>query len=271
MSPEPGQPAALPTISLKGQGIARVPSDATAAQVTRRDRAREETLAEIKSAARKLLVEQGIPGVQLRAVAREVGMTAPGLYRYVDSLEALIEMICADCFDELCTSMEAARDAVPSDQHMERMKATSRAFRSWSVSNPSEFSLIFGTPARGPFNPEDPTAAEMGADRFGSIFSALFLELWMSTPFKIAAEQDLSPELVAHMNPLRTWICDILNADIPVGAMVAFLEAWIRLHGAVTLETFGHLRWAFATGDGSPLFERTLDEIGASWAVPPDA
>jgi hypothetical protein len=36
------------------------------------------------------------------------------------------------------------------------------------------------------------------------------------------------------------------------------LSAWVRLHGVVALEVFGHLRPA--VGDGGPLFEQ---EIGA--------
>ena len=62
---------------------------------TRRDRVRAETVREIKQTARRVLVEQGPNGLALRAVAREMGMTAPALYRYFTSREHLIEHVFA--------------------------------------------------------------------------------------------------------------------------------------------------------------------------------
>jgi len=253
-----GAPFRVPTLA--GVGPASV------ATPTRRDRVREETLADIKAAARKLLAEQGQAGVQLRPVAREVGMTAPALYRYVDSLEALIELVCVDCFNELGDAMEAARDAVPDAPVMDRLMDTARAFRAWAVAHPAEFGLVFGTPVQSPQDPDSPTEAEIGAARFGNIFSALFIELWATAPFKIASDDELAPGLAAGIQPFSVWLCDFVGTDIPKGALVSFIEAWIRLHGAVALETFGHLHWALE--DGSPLFEQTLHEIGKSWKTP---
>ena len=43
---------------------------------------RAATMEEITTTARRLLVEQGPDAASLRAIAREMGMTAPGLYRY---------------------------------------------------------------------------------------------------------------------------------------------------------------------------------------------
>lgn len=243
--------------------------DPTLHTPTRRDRVREETLAEIKAAARALLVEQGIAGVQLRPVARAVGMTAPALYRYVDSLDALIELVCIDCFEELCNQMEAGRDALVEAPVMDRLMATARAFRAWAVAHPAEFALVFTMPAQAPTDPESPSEAEMAAARFGNIFSALFLELWATAPFKIYADDELAPGLAEGVQPFSNWLCQFVGMDLPTGALVSFIEAWIRLHGAVALETFGHLHWALE--DGSPLFEQTLSEIGRMWSTPLDS
>ncbi|HYO37954.1 MAG TPA: helix-turn-helix domain-containing protein, partial [Geodermatophilus sp.] len=54
---------------------------------TRRERARADTLRDIRTAARAVLVEHGVEGLALRAIAREVGLTAPALYRYFASRE----------------------------------------------------------------------------------------------------------------------------------------------------------------------------------------
>ena len=133
MSAEIGTPAILGA-PFKVRALAGDPT-LPATAPTRRDRVREETLGEIKAAARTLLVEQGIAGVQLRPVARAVGMTAPALYRYVDSLDALIELVCIDCFDEMCNQMEDARDSVADAPVMDRLMAAARGFRVGAASS----------------------------------------------------------------------------------------------------------------------------------------
>jgi AcrR family transcriptional regulator len=233
---------------------------------SRRDQARERTLLDIKAAARELLREKGPAGVQLRPVGRAVGLTAPALYRYVDSVDNLLELLCVDAFDELCTAMEAARDAAPDADAMDRLAAASRGYRTWALANPAEFGLVFSTPLRVPGPDEPLSPAQEGASRFGGIFSALFLELWTAQPFRVPAPQDLPPGLVDELAPLGVALCDLAGVDLPPGALVAFIEAWARLHGSIALETFRHLAWA--VGDGSALFEQTLAEIRTAWTTP---
>ena len=58
-------------------------------------------MAEIKATARRHLVASGPEALSLRAVARDMGVTAPALYRYVDSREDLLTEVIAELFDEL--------------------------------------------------------------------------------------------------------------------------------------------------------------------------
>ncbi|HEY6276068.1 MAG TPA: helix-turn-helix domain-containing protein, partial [Streptosporangiaceae bacterium] len=64
--------------------------------LSRRDRVRAATADEIKQTARRILMAEGPDGVSLRAIAREMGMTAPALYRYFGSHDELIKHVCAD-------------------------------------------------------------------------------------------------------------------------------------------------------------------------------
>ena len=68
---------------------------------SRRDRLRAATTEEIIQTARRLLVASGPEAISLRAIAREMGMTAPGLYRYFGSHEELLRHVCASIFTEL--------------------------------------------------------------------------------------------------------------------------------------------------------------------------
>ena len=78
---------------------------------TRRDRMRAATMDEITATARRLLVEQGPDAASLRAIAREMGMTAPGLYRYYGSREELLRHVIATIFRELSGDIHGAIEA----------------------------------------------------------------------------------------------------------------------------------------------------------------
>ena len=78
---------------------------------SRRDRLRAATIDEIIQTARQLLVKDGPEAVSLRAIAREMGMTAPGLYRYFGSHEELLRHLCAGIFTELGADIHRAIEA----------------------------------------------------------------------------------------------------------------------------------------------------------------
>src|SRR3954464_15191365 len=107
--------------------------------VSRRDRARADTVREIKETARRVLVEQGVDGLALRAVAREMGMTAPALYRYFSSREDLVEHVVADLYDELVAVLEAARDDARPATAPVQLMTVSRRFRTWALRHHAEF------------------------------------------------------------------------------------------------------------------------------------
>ena len=115
--------------------------------VSRRDRVRAATTGEIKETARRILVAEGPEAVSLRAIAREMGMTAPALYRYFDSHEELVGAVCLDLLAEITATLEAARDTVGLDDPHGRLLATCRAFRRWSLAHPREFQLVFAKAA----------------------------------------------------------------------------------------------------------------------------
>jgi AcrR family transcriptional regulator len=226
---------------------------------TRRERVRAETVQEIKQTARRVLVEQGADGLALRAIAREMGMTAPALYRYFDSREDLIEAVVADLYDELTTELEQAiATAHPGTVGVQLMEA-SRAFRRWASTHHLEFGLLFATPAESiaiePHGVGEGPAQE-ASRRFGAIFGVLFNQLYVEHPFPIPPESELEPALQGQ---LREW-CGKLAVDLPLGAMYVFLSCWIRLYGIVCMEIFGHLR--FALDDAAPMFEAELRSLG---------
>jgi len=236
-----------------------------ATTLSRRDRVRAATVTEIKDTARRILVAEGVDGLSLRAIAREMGMTAPALYRYFPSRERLVEALIADLYDELTATLAAAGDstddaagvagaAVPADPRAQ-ITAASRAFRSWALAHPREFGLLFGSPIPGIDAHSDDSPAGLASERFGRLFGDLVARIYLTDPFPVPAEDEMDPRL--HRQ-LRAW-CSALPVELPIGAGQVFLSYWIRLYGMVAMEVFGHL--AFALPDAEPMFEAELRDL----------
>ncbi|MGY1743165.1 MULTISPECIES: TetR/AcrR family transcriptional regulator [unclassified Blastococcus] len=233
---------------------------------SRRERARADTLSEILRTARKLLVDAGPEGLALRAIAREMGMSAPALYRYFASREDLLDRLVADLYDELSDHLEAARDAVVPPRPGAQLLAAARAFRSWATGHPAEFGLLFGSAPVGmvPAPPAPPAPEQEAGARFGGVFAALMAQVHRERSFPVPADDELSPQLQAQ---LRAW-CAKLPVALPLGVMSVFLSCWIRLYGMVCMEVFGHLR--FALDDPEPMFEAEMQRIAAELGISAD-
>jgi AcrR family transcriptional regulator len=227
---------------------------------SRRDRVRAATTAEIKQTARRILVAEGPDAVSLRAIAREMGMTAPALYRYFGSREDLVKHIIADIFTELTAGIRgaiAAADGVADGDMTAKVFAACREFRRWSLSHPREYELIFATPLPGLHVQHDEITAESGG-QFGNTFFVLMLELWRKQPFPVLPDDQIDPGLAEQLERYRDGLGQ-LAADLPLGLLLVFLRCWVRLYGIVSLEVFGQL--SFALEDAEPMFELMLAEM----------
>ena len=235
---------------------------------TRRDRLRAATVKEISETARRILVDEGPDAVSLRAIAREMGMTAPALYRYFGSHRELVRHLVGDLFIELTGELHSSAKAVPQGDMSGKVLAVARQFRRWALAHPREYALLFGTPVRGVGHQEEIDFAEESARRFAWTFMALFLELWKKHPFPVVPDDEIDPRLRPQFARYR----DEVGVDLPLGVIQQFLKCWVKLQGGVSLEVFGHLD--FALDDAEPMFELMLcemsPEIGLAYTPPGD-
>jgi len=234
-----------------------------AVPATRRERLRDATLAEIKATARRQLVANGAEALSLRGVAREMGMTAPALYRYVDSRDDLLVAVVADLYDEVTAALREAVDALPPEAIGPRLVAASSRLREWAREHRTEFGLLFGSPPPGFAVPAQGPAHE-ASRRFGLVFADLFAQLWRERPFPHAPVEDLDPRLARQLEAYA----ESLGSPLPPGAIAVFLECWVRLYGLVCMEVFGHLR--FALDDAEPMFTDMLRTNARALGFDPD-
>ena len=109
----------------------------------------------IKETAWKQIAEFGAPALSLRAIARELKITAPAIYNYFPDRDALVTALIIDAFTSFGDWQIEARDSIPAEDHSGRMKAIGLAYRNWAHTFPQRYQLIFGTPIPGYEGPID--------------------------------------------------------------------------------------------------------------------
>ncbi|GAA3845911.1 TetR/AcrR family transcriptional regulator [Amycolatopsis tucumanensis] len=200
---------------------------------SRRERLRAETAREIKTIALELMAKGGPDAISLRAIAREMGMTAGAIYGYYPTRDDLITTLISDVYTSLVDTVEAARDAVPADDPAGRILAWGRALRSWSLANPEGFRLIYGDPVPGYRAPEGGAAAD-AERRACALLTELIAGAWpaVQAPDEFTWE-DFGPSLVQHMREEFP--------GLPPAVLALSLRTWGRMHGLISLEVYGHL------------------------------
>lgn len=241
------------------------PDSAESSQPSRRERAHAATRAEILQAARRLLIEGGVERVTVRGIGAEVGMTAPGLYRYFGGREELLGALCNSLYDELADTLYEARDRDPGAPLEQRFLVTSFAFRQWALEHRPEFGLLFGAPIPGVLVDKhlSPDPAINRGMRFGQVWLELFVELWRQHPVPVPDADELDPRLREQLAGYYEQIGRI----VPLGAVVLYLTCWMQLYGAVATEAFGHLNFALHDGDAEALFNDLVRELFAKLGV----
>ncbi len=206
--------------------------------VSRRERARAATIAEIKEAAFALMAEHGTTDVRFTDIARVMGMTPPALYRYYADRDDLLGDLISDSYEHLGAAVAAARDAVDPDDIGHRWYAAASAYREWARTQPQRFALVFGLPVPGYVAPEDgPTteAAKRAMSQLGDLF------------ISAAQSGQLRPPLVTEVSGAIAACADEkhpeLEGIVPPESFQAMLQAWASLHGFTCLEAYGHFDW----------------------------
>jgi len=234
--------------------------NSTMTQSTPRGRAPVMSEADIRRVARKLLVEQGQEAVTLRAIARELGVTAPALYRYFTSLDDLLDALRRDFCAELAAELAERIAQLPNDGVVQFF-AVCKGFRRWALANTTEFTLVFASPGSG--------RGVRGFDEpFGRIFLAAAGRVLGTYDIVTVPDTDIPEGLRADLVRFREHLSAGLDETgqplavqrLDLGVMYLMLQIWARLYGHVTLEVFGN--YPVPLSNPEILFDAMLDELG---------
>lgn len=206
----------------------------------------------IKEAAWKQIAESGAPALSLRAIARDLKITAPAIYNYFPDRDALVTELIIDAYKSFGDSQLQARDAVPEQDMAGRMKAIGLAYRIWAHTYPQRYQLIFGTPIPGyeaPLMEVLPSAA-----RSLSALTSVVEQLRVNGKLNIRSFPQVKKE---YKVSFETW--KKYGGDVDILSMSVAMVIWSRVHGIVSLEIANNLPPFGKNGDELYLFE--LDSI----------
>lgn len=238
--------------------------------VGRREQLRRELLASVRTAALAHLQEDGPSGLSLRAVARDVGISPAGLYRYFDGRDALLTMLISEGYDDLAdhlflaqgldgddlSDLDRPRDVphavVSGADPVAHVEAAWRTYRDWGRGRPNEFALLFGEPIAGYAAPQEGSTTRANA-RMSMALMRPMLEAEQAGRLRVPA---LVAPSAGHQ-VLAEAISEVAGVAILPSFAAFALASWSQLHGAVALELNGQFHWMDPEGIGD-VFDASL-------------
>lgn len=222
----------------------------------RREERHPDLQAAIKQTAWKQAAEMGAAALNLRAIARALGITAPSIYNYFPNRDALVTALIVDAYADLGSWQLSALDTAPPGDLKERLMAVGRAYRYWALAYPERYQLIFGTPIQGyaaPLAEVMPVAARSLA-ALVSVLEALRRQGSLNLRRKFDVDDD-------RLALFETWKKVGVEADIQ--AFSTAILIWVRVHGLVSLE-IGNSLPPFGPS-AEALYQYELDSIAGEY------
>jgi AcrR family transcriptional regulator len=207
---------------------------------------------QIKETAWRQIAEFGAPALSLRAIARELKISAPAIYNYFPDRDALVTALIIDAYTSFGDSQLDARDALPEDDLKGRMHAIGMAYRTWALTHPQRYQLIFGTPIPGyeaPLMEVLPSAA-----RSLSALVSVVEQLRVTGKLTVKSFPEVKEE---YRYGFETW--KTYGGDADLLSLSVAMIIWSRVHGIVSLEIAGNLPPFGASGNDLYLYE--MDSI----------
>jgi AcrR family transcriptional regulator len=184
-----------------------------------RERYRAQVRAEVKRHAWEQIASAGVTALSLNAIAKEMGMSGPALYRYFAGRDELITALIRDAYRSLADTVRAAFEAGTT------VVGLAAVIREWALSDPHRYLLIYGTPVPGYHAPDEITA-------ISNEILAVLLEV-------CAGSSDDPPKTPfdALLGMNREWAAALPASSATVHRALSF---WTRLQGVLSLELAGH-------------------------------
>lgn len=205
-----------------------------------RERFREQVRDDVKNIALEQLADGGAPAISLNAIAKELGVSGPALYRYFANRDELLNSLVVDAYGDLRDTLAQPGGASESGTGMStRIRRLARAYRLWAREQPHRYELLFRPPIPG-YDAHSTQNAEAGRALMGVVLGV------------IDGEEDATASPFDNAAVLQARSAGTPNFQLAV-------RVWSRLHGFVSLELGGAYH---AMGvDADVLFDAEVDVL----------
>ena len=210
----------------------------------------------IKETAWKQIAREGAAALSLRAIARQLNITAPAIYNYFPSRDDLVTALIVDAFTSLGDSQKDSIKSIPANKPQTRLFTLGLAYREWALTHPQRYQLIFGTPIPGYEAPPDITlpAAAWALIPLIETLQALY----NADTLRVENLAKLTPTLKSMLGAWQEFV-NKSGTKVHIEVLYLAFVIWSRVHGLVTLE-LGHQTPSFITDPGE-IFRRELETI----------
>jgi AcrR family transcriptional regulator len=120
-------------------------------------------------AARRILEQEGLGALSLRAAAREAGVSQAAPYHHFADRDALLSAIAAEGFDGLAETMRARMQKTADAS--QALVAAGEGYVAFAIANPALFQIMFGASMKAPG--ADPARLEAGARAYAALERAV--------------------------------------------------------------------------------------------------
>ncbi|WP_410672112.1 TetR/AcrR family transcriptional regulator [Amycolatopsis sp. cmx-4-68] len=196
---------------------------------SRRERLRTQTLQEIEENSFAIIDADGVHALTIAALARSMAMSAPAVYRYFPSRDALVAHL-------ITLSYQQLTDAMAQAVHGSRRAPRARigllvtAYRDWALRHRRRYGMLFGE--RGGDRPADATGPT-------PLDQAMALLVDVLTAVGEGSPADGTSGDRSLDGQLRKWAKAQERPETSPLVARAAIVVWTRVHGIVSLELTG--------------------------------
>lgn len=221
---------------------------------TRDETVYEETQATIKLLARQQMAKEGTAAISLRAIARDMELSAPALYRYFPTRDDLITALIVDAFTALAEALERAERKARVLPPEEQLIQVANAYRRWALEHPTDFQLIYGNPIPGYVAPKDITVPAVVRT-----FTPLMRVMTQTVQSGVFQPQPPFTTIPEHIRDHEQQL--IADGGFPISVETYHLAmiCWSQMHGIIMLELFNHI--GPNVGDVEMFYHTTLRQL----------
>jgi AcrR family transcriptional regulator len=228
-----------------------------------RDRFRNQIRHEVKQVGLRQLAEGGPQALSVNAIAKELGVSGPALYRYFASRDALLTELVTDAYHDLAEALAAAAAGPTRPGPAERLRDLATAYRNWANAEPHRYRLLFAAPIPG-YDPQSEVLVSASQEAMNVLLNVL-TQIPSSRQKPVGRPKTPGRTTTVDSGQrtldrqLEHWARNRGPASTDPGMALRAILAWTRLHGLVSLEIEG--TFASMGIDPEPLYDVEVSAI----------